>query len=157
MSNLTHYENQVRGTRTRRDIDGDHIVDGRKSSGAPIYEIDLSKPTAVIGYFQLTLSMLRWLPIWFIGGWLFVQYVLVPIVLTAPVALFTNKPVTLTKTEAGGGLEANTNNITIGFRSVLGSLTEGIQTNQIKTNTGKANEKPSENLVPRAEVRFIEN
>lgn len=157
MSNLTRYENQVHSTRTRGDIDGDHIVDGRKSSGAPVYELDLSKPTAVIGYFQLTLSMLRWLPVWFIGGWLFVQYVLIPIALTAPVALFTNKPVVLTKTEAGGSLEANTNNITVGFRSILGSVTEGIQTNQIKANTGKANEKPSENLVPKARVEFVEN
>ena len=115
MSNLTRYENQARNTHSVEDIDGDHIVDGRRSSGAPVYQLDLSKPTAVIGYFQLTLSMLRWLPLWFIGGWLFVQYVIIPIALTAPVALFTNKPVTLTKTEAGGSLEANTNNITIGL------------------------------------------
>jgi hypothetical protein len=157
MSNLTRYENQARNTHSVGDIDGDHIVDGRKSSGAPIYQLDLSKPTAVIGYFQLTLSMLRWLPIWFIGGWLFVQYVIVPIILTAPVALFTNKPVALTKTQAGGNLEANTNNLTIGFRSLLGSLTEGIQANQIKTNTGSADQKPSENLVPKARVEFVDN
>ena len=157
MSGLTRYENQVRNTRDVGDIDGDHIVDGRKSSGAPVYQLDLSKPTAVIGYFQLTLSMLRWLPVWFIGGWLFVQYVILPIVMTAPVALFTNKPTTLTKTQAGGSLEANTNNITIGFRSILGSVTEGIQSNQIKTNTGSADKKPSENLVPRARVEFVNN
>jgi hypothetical protein len=157
MSNLTRYENRARNTHDIGDIDGDHIVDGRKSSGAPIYQLDLSKPTAVIGYFQLTLSMLRWLPIWFIGGWLFVQYVIVPIVLTAPLALFTNKPQVLTKTEAGGNLEANVNNLTIGFRSVFGSVTEGVQANQIKTNTGKANEKPSENLFPKTTVRFIDN
>ena len=157
MSNLARYENQARNTHNVGDIDGDHIVDGRKSSGAPIYQLDLSKPTAVIGYFQLTLSMLRWLPLWFIGAWLFVQYVIIPIALTAPVALFTNKPVTLTKTEAGGSLEANTNNITIGFRSILGTVSESVQTNQIKTNTMAADQKPSENLIPKAKVQFVDD
>jgi hypothetical protein len=149
---LTRYENQVSGT---RDIDGDHRVDGRRTSGAPVYELDLSKATAVIGYGRLTLSMLRWLPAWFIGGLLFFFFVIVPIALTAPIALFTNKPMVLTKTQAGGSLEAHTNNLTIGFRSILGSVSEGVQANQIKTNTGNADKKPSENLIPKAKVVFV--
>ena len=153
MSHIVRYSNQVQGT---RDRDGDHIADGGNSSAAPIYEIDLSTPYAVIGYGRLTLSMFRWLPLWFLAGWLFVQYVLVPIVVTAPVALFTNKPVVLTDKEAGGDLKANTNNITVGFRSFLGSAAEGVQSNQIKTNSGNADKKPSESLIPKAKVVFLE-
>ncbi len=149
---LARYENQVSGT---RDIDGDHRVDGLGTGGAPVYELDLNKTTAVIGYGQLTLSMLRHQPIAFIAGVLFFFFVIAPIALTAPVALFTNKPMVLTKTQAGGSLEAHTNNLTIGFRSILGSVTEGVQTNQIKTNTGNADKKPSENLIPRAKVVFV--
>jgi hypothetical protein len=150
---LTRYENQVSGT---RDIDGDHRVDGRRTSGAPVYELDLNKATAVIGYWQLTLSMLRWLPVWFIGGLLFVGYVVIPIITTAPVALFTNKPMTLTEKEAGGDLKAHTNNLTVGFRSFLGSATESIQARQIQANnTADSSRKPSGDLILKSKVVFV--
>ena len=153
MSHIVRYSNQVQGT---RDRDGDHIAEGGNSSAAPTYEINLAKKTAVIGWGQLTLSMIRWQPVAFICGLLFLYYIVIPILVTAPVALFTNKPMVLTEKEAGGDLKAHTNNLTVGFRSFLGSAAEGVQANQIKTNSGNADKKPSESLIPKAKVVFLE-
>ncbi len=154
MSGMVRYANPVQG---ERDRDGDHIVDGRNSSSAPIYEIDLSKATSVFGYGRLTLSMLRWQFIAFSCFTLFVWFVLRPIVFTAPVALFTNKPRVLTEKEAGSELGAATNNFTVGVRTFLGSAAEGVQERQIKDSEGKGDRRPAEGFIPKTTVVFTKN
>ena len=153
MTQIIRYANPVQGT---RDVDGDNIVDGRKSSSAPIYEIDLSKATSVFGYGRLTLSMLRWQFFAFVCFCLFIYYVVRPVLTTAPIALFTNKPVILTEKEAGGELNAASNNLTVGFRTFLGSAAEGVQSSQVKANVGKGDRRPAENFLPKATVVFAE-
>lgn len=154
MTRIIRYENQVQGT---RDRDGDHIADGGNSSDAPTYEISVARKSAVIGWGQLTLSLLRWQPIAFICFILFLGYVVKPIVFTVPVALFTNKPVVLTEKEAGGELNAAANNFTVGVRTFIGSAAEGVQTQQVKANAGKGDSRPAEDFVPKATVVFAEN
>ena len=154
MDQIIRYANPVQGT---RDRDGDNIVDGKNSSNAPIYEIDCSKATSVFGYGRLTLSLLKWQFFAFVCFCLFMYYVVRPILTTAPIALFTNKPVVLTEKEAGGELNAASNNLTVGFRTFLGGAAEGVQSSQIKSNAGKGDRRPGENFVPKATVVFAEN
>ena len=154
MTKIIRYDNPVQGT---RDIDGDNIVDGGLSSRAPTYNIDCNNKSAVVGYGRLTLSLIRWQFVAFTCLALFIWFVLRPIVFTVPVAFFTNKPRVLTEKEAGGELNAASNNFTVGVRTLLGSAAEGIQEQQVKSNVGNGDRRPAENFLPKATVVFAEN
>jgi hypothetical protein len=156
MSNLTRYENQARNTRDI-DRDGDGQIDGFNSRDRPVYAIDCSRRGAIWVWYKAGFKLLWFFPFAFLGAGLFFNYVIRPIVLTAPVALIRNNPRPLTETEAGGELNAATNNLVVGFRAFAGSGLESAQESQARLNAQKSNERPAENLIPRAEVRFIDN
>lgn len=84
-------------------------------------------------------------------------FVVRPIVFTAPVALLRNNPKQLTTAEAGGELNALTNNVVVGVRGFTGTALEATQEAQIKANTENSDRRPAENLMPKAKVTFVEN
>jgi hypothetical protein len=156
MSNLTRYENQARNTRDI-DRDGDGQIDGFNSRDRPVYAIDCSRRGAIWVWYKAGFKLMWFFPFAFIGAGLFLNYVIRPIVFTAPVALIRNNPRALTETEAGGELNAATNNLVVGFRAFAGNGFESAQETQAKLNAQKSNTRPAENLIPKAKVTFVEN
>lgn len=156
MSNLTRYENQARNTRDI-DRDGDGQIDGFNSRHRPVYAIDCSRRGAIWTWYKAGFRLAWYFPFAFLGCYLFFNYVIRPIVFTAPVALIRNNPRPLTEIEAGGELNAATNNLVVGARSFLGTASESAQESQAKLNAQKSNTRPAENLVPKATVQFVEN
>ena len=156
MSGMTRYENQVRNTRDV-DIDGDGKVDGLPTGRAPIYALDLSKPSSVLTWGRATVAMFWWQFWAFSAFCLFGWFVLRPMALTAPVALFRSNPKILTEGEAGGELAAWTNNTLVNLRGFTGTALEATQEAQIKANTKNSDRRPAENLIPKAKVQFVEN
>jgi hypothetical protein len=155
-SNLSRYENQVRNTRDV-DIDGDGKVDGLPTGRAPIYALDLSKPSSVLTWGRATVAMFWWQFWAFSAFCLFGWFVLRPMALTAPVALFRNNPKILTEREAGSEIGAWTNNTLVGLRGLAGTTLEATQEAQIKQNSANGDRRPAENLVPKAKVQFVDN
>jgi hypothetical protein len=156
MSNLTRYENR---TKNMHDIDrdGDGQIEVGNTSARPVYAIDCNRRGAIWIWYKAGFKLAWFYPFAFIACFLFFNYVVRPIALTAPVALIRNNPRPLTETEAGGELNAATNNLIVGFRSVAGSGLESAQESQAKINAQKTNTRPMENLVPKAKVVFVEN
>lgn len=156
MSGIVRYENQARNMRDI-DRDGDGVLDVGNSGDRPVYAIDCNRRGAILVWYKAGFKLLWFFPVAFISSWLFFLYVIRPIALTAPVALIRNNPRPLTEVEAGGELNAATNNLVVGARSFLGSASEAGQEAQAKLNAQKSNTRPAENLIPKARVTFIEN
>ena len=156
MSGMTRYENQVRNTRDV-DIDGDGQIDGFNSRDRPRYAIDCNTRSSIWVWFKSGFKLAWFYPISFTMFCLCMWFVVRPIVFTAPVALLRNNPKQLTTAEAGGELNALTNNVVVGVRGFTGTALEATQEAQIKANTENSDRRPAANLVPKAEVRFIDN
>lgn len=156
MSNLTRYENQARNTRDI-DRDGDGQIDGFNSRDRPVYAIDCNTRSSIWVWFKSGFKLAWFYPISFTIFCLCMWFVVRPIVFTAPVALLRNNPKQLTTAEAGGELNALTNNVVVGVRGFTGTALEATQEAQIKANTENSDRRPAANLVPKAEVRFIDN
>ncbi len=156
MSGLTRYENRAKNMH-EIDPDRDGRIEVGNTSDRPVYAIDCSRRGAIWTWYKAGFRLAWYFPFAFIGCALFFNYVIRPIALTAPVALIRNNPRPLTETEAGGELNAATNNLVVGFRAFAGSGLESAQESQARLNAQKSNERPAENLFPKARVEFVEN
>lgn len=153
---MVPYENRARNMRDI-DRDGDGKIEGFKTSDRPRYVIDCSSRGAIWVWYKAGFKLLWFFPFAFVGSALFFNYVVRPIAFTAPVALIRNNPRSLTEIEAGGELNAATNNVIVGFRAFTGTSLEAGQEAQAKLNAQKSNTRPAENLIPKAKVVFVEN
>lgn len=156
MSKIVRYENQARNTRDI-DRDDDGRVDGFNTSRPPVYALDLSKPSSVLTWGRATVAMFWWQFWAFSAFCLFGWFVLRPMALTAPVALFRSNPKILTEREAGGELAAWTNNTLVNLRGFTGTALEATQEAQIKANTENSDRRPAESLIPKAKVTFVDD
>jgi len=156
MSNFIRYENRARDTHDI-DRDGDGQIDGFNSRDRPVYAIDCSRRSAIWIWFKSGFKLAWFYPISFTMFCLCMWFVVRPIVFTVPVALLRNNPKRLTTTEAGGELNALTNNVVVGVRDFTGTALEATQEAEIKANTENSNTRPAENLIPKAKVTFVEN
>jgi len=156
MSAMVRYENRARNMRDL-DPDGDGELEVGTTSDRPRYVIDCNTRRAIWVWYKAGFKLLWFFPFAFIGTALFFNYVIRPIAFTAPIALIRNNPRPLTETEAGGELNAATNNLIVGFRSFAGTSLEAVQESQSKFNVQKSNTRHAENLIPKAKVVFVEN
>lgn len=150
---MRHAGTPVTGMRDL-DLDGDGIIDVGTGSKNPVYGIDMGSRSSVITWYKAGFELACRYPFVFIGIGLFIRFVIVPIAFTAPVALLRNNPTTLTNKQAGGELEAMTNNIVVNSREIIGSTLDKTQDRQIKENEDKSNRKTGEGLIPKAKVAF---
>lgn len=153
---ITRYENPARNMRDI-DPDRDGQIDGFPTSDRPRYSIDCNTRWSIWIWFKSGFKLVWFYPISFTMFCLFMWFVVRPIVFTAPVALLRNNPKQLTTAEAGGELNALTNNLVVGVRSFTGTALEATQEAQIKANTENSDRRPAQNLIPRAKVTFVEN
>ena len=153
---LTRYENRAKNMHDL-DPDGDDILEVGTSSDRPVYGINTKKRSAILTWYKAGFKLAWYYPVSFGCVFLFFWFVLRPMVLTAPVALFRSNPKILTEREAGGELAAWTNNTLVNLRGVTGTALEATQEAQIKQNTANSDRRPAENLVPKAKVVFVEN
>lgn len=154
-SQITRYENPVRNTR-EIDVDSDGVIDGFKSSDRPRYSVDCNRRASIWTWYKAGFKLLWFYPFSFAAIALFGWYVVRPIAFTAPVALLRNNPKVLTEKEAGGELNAATNNIVVGIRSFTGSTLESVQESQIKANEQNSDRRPADSLMPKTRVVFVE-
>jgi len=139
------------------DLDGDGVIDVGTGSKNPIYGIDMGSRSSVITWYKAGGKLAWRYPLTFIGIGLFIRFVMIPIIFTAPVAAFRNTPTILTNKQAGGELEALTNNLIVNTRGIVGSTLDNTQNRQVRENESKSDRKTGSDLFPKAEVRFIEN
>lgn len=153
---MVPYENRVRNMRDI-DRDGDGKIEGFKTSDRPRYSVDCNTRFSIWIWFKSGLSLAWYYPVSFVIFCLCMWFVARPVIFTAPVALLRNNPKILTEKEAGGELNALTNNVVVGVRSFAGTALESAQESQIKANTQNSDRRPAENLIPKAKVVFVEN
>lgn len=155
-SQITRYENPARNMHNL-DPDMDGKLEVGTTSDRPVYGVNCNRRNAIITWYQAGFKLAWYYPFSFGLAFLIVWFIFRPIVFTAPVALFRNNPKVLTEKEAGGELNAATNNFIVGVRGFAGTSLEAVQESQIKSNTQNSDRRPMENLVPKAKVVFVEN
>ena len=153
---IRHEGNRTTGMRDL-DLDGDGVIDVGTGSKNPIYAIDMGSRSSVITWYKAGFKLLWRYPFVFIGIGLFIRFVIVPIAFVAPVALLRNNPTTLTNKQAGGELEAMTNNLVVNTREIVGSTLDNTQKRQVKENEAKSDRATGSDLLPKAKVVFVEN
>jgi len=149
------------GTRTTGmrdlDLDGDGAIDVGTGSKNPIYGIDMGSRSSVITWYKAGGKLAWRYPITFLAVGLFIRFVMIPIIFTAPVAAFRNTPTILTNKQAGGELEALTNNLVVNTRGIVGSTLDNTQNRQVKENEAKSDRKTGSDLFSNTKVTFVDN
>lgn len=156
MSGIVRYENHAKNMR-ELDPDGDNILEVGTTSDRPVYAVNCNRRSSIITWYKSGFKLAWYYP-WSFGlAFLIVWFILRPMIFTAPVALLRNNPKILTEKEAGGELNAWTNNAVVNLRGFAGASLEAVQDRQIKTNTENSDRRPAENLIPKAKVTFVDN